>query len=114
MKKFFFIQRSFNVVGISILSSICVLCLMSSVSSGQQGEWTWMKGSNGNNGAAVYGTQGIANASNTPGALYEATQWTDKQGNFWLFGGLKDFGSEYNTLWKFDPSTNEWTWMKGK
>ncbi|MEO5675374.1 MAG: kelch repeat-containing protein [Chitinophagales bacterium] len=79
----------------------------------QQNEWTWMKGSSGSNGPANYGTLGVASASNTPGALYEATQWTDQHGNFWLFGGLKDFGSEYNTLWKFDPATNEWTWMKG-
>lgn len=98
---------------LSLLFSSCVFSLISSFSFGQQGEWTWMKGSSGSNGAAVYGTQGVSNPNNTPGALYEATQWTDKQGNFWLFGGLKDFGSEYNTFWKFDPAINEWTWMKG-
>lgn len=91
-----------------------LLLLSSSISLyAQQNEWTWMKGSSNLNGPATYGTLGVANANNTPGALYEGTQWTDHDGNFWLFGGLKDFGSEYNTLWKFNPSTNEWTWMKG-
>lgn len=79
----------------------------------QQGEWTWIKGSISNNGTAVYGTQGVSDPDNTPGALYEPMQWTDKDGNFWMFGGLKDGWSEYNTLWKFDPSTEEWTWVRG-
>ena len=79
----------------------------------QAGEWTWMKGDSVFNGTPLYGTQGIADANNTPGALYEPIQWTDRQGNFWLFGGLLNFQDEINTLWKFDPTINEWTWIKG-
>ena len=82
-------------------------------SHAQPGEWTWMKGSSGNSGAPVYGTQGVASIANTPPALYEAAEWTDHDGNFWMFGGIRDFSSEYNTLWKFNPATNEWTWVKG-
>ena len=42
----------------------------------------------------------------------------DNQGNLWLFGGrgydeeLQDY-YYLNDLWKYDPSTNQWTWMKG-
>ena len=79
----------------------------------QVGEWTWMKGSSSNNGSPTFGTIGVPDPDNTPPSLYEAVEWTDHDGNFWLFGGLRDFGSEYNTLWKFDPVTNDWTWING-
>src|SRR5205823_4499582 len=89
-----------------------IVCLTSFSTFAQQNEWTWMKGSSGVNSLGSYGTQGVANATNTPPALYEATQWTDKQGKFWLFGGVGGF-NEHNALWEFDPATNDWTWMKG-
>jgi N-acetylneuraminic acid mutarotase len=46
-----------------------------------------------------------------------ATSWTDKSGNFWLFGGL-GFGDSnayghLNDLWEFNPSTKMWTWISG-
>jgi PKD repeat protein len=81
----------------------------------QPGQWTWLKGSNTGNNAGVYGTQGIPAATNEPPAVYEACEWTDLNGNFWLYGGV-DFASgslSYNDLWKYDPVSNEWTWMKG-
>ena len=53
----------------------------------QQGQWTWMNGDSTANSLGVYGIQGSYSANNTPPALYEACEWTDKQGNFWLFGG---------------------------
>lgn len=77
------------------------------------GEWTWMKGSNLPNSFGNFGTQGVSAPTNNPPALYEAYEWTDLNGNFWLFGGL-DYNSDlYNTLWKFDVLTNEWTWVNG-
>jgi hypothetical protein len=36
--------------------------------------------------------------------------------NLWLFGGGVDYTSSinfFNDLWKYNPLTNEWTWMKG-
>jgi hypothetical protein len=79
---------------------------------GQAGEWTWVNGYNTLNGMGVFGTQGVPNAANKPPALWSAFYWTDSQGNFWLFGGLRN-GSEYSALWKYDPQLNTWTWMKG-
>ena len=76
------------------------------------GEWTWMNGSDTSASAGVWGTQGVSNPANTPTYLYGAYGWTDLQGNFWLFGGL-DWSDYFSDLWKFNPTSNEWTWVKG-
>src|SRR5437870_1324109 len=73
--------------------------------------WAWMTGYNGPNGAAVYGTQGVADSANTPAALYEPAEWTDQQGNFWLFGGMLTSLDPTSTFWKFNPLTIQWTWI---
>jgi N-acetylneuraminic acid mutarotase len=96
---------------------------------GTSGEWTWMGGSKittpsttyGANGASgIYGTLGVAAASNQPGGREQVASWKDASGDIWVFGGEGiDAGGvtgELNDLWKFDPSqgTNgEWTWMGG-
>jgi PKD repeat protein len=87
--------------------------LLPAVSSAQQGEWTWMKGSNSAGASASYGTQGVETPTSTPPGLYASTGWTDHQHKFWLFGGYEITGEAHSALWKFDPSTNNWTWMKG-
>jgi N-acetylneuraminic acid mutarotase len=80
-------------------------------------EWTWVSGSNTINQTGIYGTQGTAAPSNVPGARSYAVSWIDPQGNLWLFGGEGD--SSYgqlgflNDLWKYDPTTLEWTWVSG-
>jgi N-acetylneuraminic acid mutarotase len=44
-----------------------------------------------------------------------AISWTDKSGNFWLFGGAgadsTTTSTDLNDLWKFDG--NNWTWVSG-
>jgi N-acetylneuraminic acid mutarotase len=81
------------------------------------GEWTWMSGSNSANQPGVYGTKGVPAAGNVPGNRGAVVAWTDSSGNLWLFGGagyLADGNSgEFNDLWKYTPSTGEWTWMSG-
>jgi N-acetylneuraminic acid mutarotase len=79
------------------------------------GEWTWMAGPNVANKPGVYGTLGVASPANVPGARVGSVNWTDKSGNFWLFGG---FGfdpagnlGDFNDLWKY--SAGQWTWMSG-
>ena len=57
------------------------------------GEWTWMGGSQvTTNIFAInpgnYGTRGVAAASNLPSGRGSAVTWTDRSGNFWLFGGF--------------------------
>lgn len=85
-------------------------------------EWTWIRGDSAWDSSrdivGVYGTKGIASATNNPGARSWSSSWTDLSGNLWLFGGggysthASLFG-ELNDLWKYDPIGNEWTWMKG-
>jgi N-acetylneuraminic acid mutarotase len=80
-------------------------------------EWTWVSGGNADNAAGVYGAQGTAAAGNAPGARYSASSWIDSAGNLWLFGGV-GYGStgaagDLNDLWRYSPSTNEWTWVSG-
>jgi hypothetical protein len=51
---------------------------------------------------------GVSDPANRPPSVYEPCEWPDHNGNFWMFGG-----DTYNCLWKFDPLTDEWTWMHG-
>ena len=71
-----------------------------------------MSGDSTTNNPGNFGIQGMQSPLNEPPSLYESCEWTDLNGNFWLFGGLH-FGPIYNDLWKYDLVTNEWTWMKG-
>jgi len=79
------------------------------------GQWTWVGGSSVGNAAGVYGTLGVPAPENFPGGRKEAMSWTDKSGNFWLFGGLgyDSAGNvgQLNDLWKY--SDGQWTWMNG-
>ncbi len=72
----------------------------------QTGMWTWVKG----NVPPSFGTMGVPDPSNNPVEVYEGCEWTDHNGNFWVFGSS---WAETNTLWKYNPVSNEWTWMNG-
>lgn len=83
-------------------------------------QWIWISGWNVLNQPAVYGIQGVASASATPGPLFEAASWTDAAGNFWLFGGSPGTVGQngqpavfhvQNDLWKY--SGGQWTWVSG-
>jgi hypothetical protein len=90
-------------------------------------QWTWVAGSDteGSSQSAlyhgqpgVYGTLAVPADGNVPGGRALANSWTDNAGNLWLFGG-EGYDStgwrfaDLNELWKFNPSTKEWTWMGG-
>ncbi len=70
---------------------------MWSFSANGQSEWV--------SGSSSYNDQGSAT---TPSARAYATTWTDKDGNFWLFGGQSATSSGttvyLNDLWCFTPS----------
>ncbi len=94
------------------VSNVSVVCV---------GDFTWMGGSStvGSNGGqpGVYGTLGVASSTNIPGGRQQSLSWTDASGNLWLFGGYgqdsTDSGGILNDLWKYSPTTAEWTWMGG-
>lgn len=80
-------------------------------------QWTWVKGSNSTGQAGTYGTQGVSASANVPGARLGSASWVDNAGNFFLFGG---YGTDataaqdlLNDIWNYNPSTNQWTWVKG-
>jgi N-acetylneuraminic acid mutarotase len=81
------------------------------------GTWEWVSGSTTINAIGNYGTQGVASASNVPGARQEAVSWTDASGNLWLFGGFGYPSSNsygyLNDLWKFNPTAGTWEWVSG-
>jgi N-acetylneuraminic acid mutarotase len=77
-------------------------------------EWTWVSGANVYDQVGNYGTLGTAASTNVPGARYSAVSWIDASGNLWLFGGAGlAANSEFNDLWKYNPTLGEWTWVSG-
>jgi hypothetical protein len=81
------------------------------------GLWTWQGGPTAGNRSGTYGTQGVPSASSIPGGRSGATQWTDANGNFWLFGGLgydaAGNAGYLNDLWEYNVTTLRWTWQGG-
>jgi hypothetical protein len=96
---------------ISILFLIFNITFLTSMYA-QPGQWTWVHGSNVPSVAGNWGVQGVPNGTNVPPATYEQCEWADQSGNFWVFGGLAG-GGQYGGLWRYNPTTNQWTWMKG-
>ena len=78
------------------------------------GVWTWMSGANVVNQKGVYGTQGVAAATNVPGARWSSAAWADASGNLWLFGG-QGFDSTGNGSLNdvLEYKGGQWTWVKG-
>jgi N-acetylneuraminic acid mutarotase len=118
----------------SFLISFCLLAFAGiALSAGAQmtapNEWTWVGGSdsvascanpnfNGDcSNFGIYGTMGTPAGTNVPGSRADASTWIDSSGNFWLFGGsaIDSVGNNgaLNDLWKFSPSTKDWTWVAG-
>jgi len=89
--------------------------------SPSSGLWTWVSGSNTSDAFGVYGTRGVAAATNVPPARDDATSWIDASGNLWLFGGwgivgpvdLGQFGL-LQDLWEYSPASGMWTWVSGQ
>jgi autotransporter-associated beta strand protein len=84
----------------------------------QANTWTLVKGTTGVKGLGVYGTRGTPATGNIPGARSSAAGWADADGNLYVFGG-NSMGSSgttialMNDLWKYDPVSNNWTWVNG-
>lgn len=79
-------------------------------------KWTWVSGSDSVGAVGVYGTKDIPGLNNTPGARLGAISWSESNGTQWLFGGSTTIPTitDYNDLWKFNPASNEWTWVSGE
>jgi hypothetical protein len=81
------------------------------------GIWTWMTGSSSVLQAGVYGTRGVSDPSNIPGARLSQACWQDLRGNLWVFGGrgvdATGASGGLNDLWVYRPALGEWTWVGG-
>ena len=101
--------------GGALIGCVASPCELNDLWKYSAGEWTWMGGSKQNNQAGVYGTQGIADPANFPGARDTAASFMDASGNLWLFGGVgidaEGGHNDLSDLWKF--SNGEWTWVGG-
>ncbi|MDR3727417.1 MAG: kelch repeat-containing protein, partial [Terracidiphilus sp.] len=107
------------------IAAICLVILnsfLSSAANAQTNQWYWTGGTHvalsNQTPSGSWGALGVPSLGNIPSDRQGATTWTDSSGNFWLFGGQgtdsNPPGSGYlNDLWKFNPSTLEWTWMGG-
>jgi hypothetical protein len=78
--------------------------------------WTWVRGSSSSNQYGVYGTYGTPSSTTMPGSRSDATGFVDNSNNLWLFGGngyASSASGLLNDLWKYNISTDEWTWVNG-
>ncbi len=73
--------------------------------------WTWVGGSDQVNVVGTYGTKGVADSANVPGARGAMASSIGPEGSLWLFGGGRRNYAPFNDLWKWD-GTN-WTWVSG-
>ena len=105
------ISNATGTIGTSNVTSIAVSCVAVA-------EWIWEGGLTGTDAAGIYGTEGLGADNNAPGARGAAATWTDSSGDLWMFGG---YGYDFlgtsvgllNDLWKYVPSTAQWTWVAG-
>ncbi len=77
------------------------------------GNWTWVAGSNSLNNTGTYGTKETPSTANIPYSRASSQVVMDSAGMIWLFGGQTVDYSNLNDLWRFNPSNQEWTWIKG-
>lgn len=76
------------------------------------GMWTWENGSANVNVAPVYGTRGVAAATNDPGGRAAGpTCAKDDAGNFLVFGGSAQ--GLMSDLWSYNLQSGIWTWLGG-
>ncbi len=75
-----------------------------------------MSGDSSVDQSGIYGTKGTAAPTNKPGARTSTVNWTDSSGNLLLFGGRSSYLNHtalLNDLWKYAPTTGQWTWLSG-
>ncbi len=79
--------------------------------------WTWVKGSGERNTAGVDGPLGTAGSSYRPGGRFVLSHFQDKDGNLWIYGGegtgSTSTYSRYTDFWKWNPSTEQWSFEGG-
>ena len=79
--------------------------------------WRWLTGINSTDALGIYGTPQTYSPSNTPSAR-RAFTGAIGNGTLYVFGGFGNSqspgGGQLNDLWEYDPSINQWRWLKGQ
>ncbi|HEY1009894.1 MAG TPA: cadherin-like beta sandwich domain-containing protein, partial [Daejeonella sp.] len=93
---------------------IFLLSLCTSVANAQSVTWAFLKGFKDTTGTPVYGTIGVADPANLPGARHSSATWQIGS-KLYLFGGggTSSNTSYLNDLWEYDTDTGNWRWIKG-
>ncbi|HYM92744.1 MAG TPA: kelch repeat-containing protein [Chitinophagaceae bacterium] len=76
------------------------------------GNWTWINGSNQAAAADIFGSQGVYAGANSPGARV-VSRMAVQNNTFFLYGGFTWYTGFHSDLWQYDPSINQWRWVKG-
>ncbi len=80
-------------------------------------KWTWITGDSAISKNGIYGSKGVTAAGNMPGGRTVSSHWKDASGMVWIYGGgglAHSGGYGYlSDLWKYNPVTNQWTWVAG-
>lgn len=77
---------------------------------GEEPSWTWLHGRDMINYYSIYGTTGVADPDNWPGACSGSATWTTPDGQFWQLGGGRGYT---NCLWRFSPASSSWACVSG-
>lgn len=111
MKKYIYHFFKSNPVRIYL---ILLLSLYTSVVNAQSVTWAFLKGFAELQGTPVYGTMGVADPANLPGARHSSATWQIGS-KLYLFGGGSTSGNTgyLNDLWEYDTDTGNWRWIKG-
>ncbi len=82
-------------------------------------QWAWMGGASSNgNSCRFWGLREETicvqpSTATAPGGRVASLAWTDREGNFWLYGGYEiDSSGNFcalDDLWEFNPLTAKWT-----
>jgi len=76
-----------------------------------------IKGSEVSDNSGRFGDKGVSTADSYPPALldYASTTSLDQWNNtlFWIHGGKRFSTACFNTLWMFNSSNHQWTWIAG-
>jgi hypothetical protein len=77
------------------------------------GQWTWMSGSNTPDAVASYAVLGVESSQAVPGVRENAVSWAAPDGTLWLYGGGSAASQYLSDVWRYRPSSGQWTWVGG-
>jgi hypothetical protein len=76
------------------------------------GEWALISGDGTVDAPSVYGTLGVAAASNSPGGRIFDVAWQSAPDEVVMYGG-ESYEGYRSDLWKYSTTTGNWIWING-